>query len=287
MLDAMNRIAATLALATATLAGARGLAFAHGPDAIFDPLTMDPHTPVSKLDVDFSYIVYEEEANSESTVIGFAVGGQYVTPQGFGGYLKLPLSYLSSNTMIGPFSIDDSELAIGNLELGGIFATYLTDHSAIVLHGGFALPTAGDDGIASLQMFASSPRYGDLVQRIPNSTWLRLGASPMGRSGKLFWRADVGLDLALNEDNTPTYSPVFHLGVGGGLDLRAAHLLVEFVTNVVDDDSQDEVGSTLAFGARFLAGNLRPGIALILPIDINSPIAEPDFAITASLAARL
>ena len=109
----------------------------------------------------------------------------------------------------------------------------------------------------------------------------------MGRSGKLFWRADVGLDLALDEDPATEISPVFRVNVGGGVDLGSAHLLVEFVTNVVDDDSEDEVSSTLAFGARFLSGNLRPGIAVLLPVDFNSAIFDPDFAIALSLAARL
>ena len=52
---------------------------------------------------------------------------------------------------------------------------------------------------------------GDFVQRVPNSTWFRAGASAMGRFGKLFWRADIGLDLALNEDDVITYSPVFRI----------------------------------------------------------------------------
>jgi hypothetical protein len=290
MMRAMNRLAAALALATATLAGARGLAFAQGPDAIFDSLTMDRHTPISTLDVDFAYVVYDEPQDVDLTVIGFTIGGQYVTPGGFGGYLSLPLSYLAVDVPfeLPPFFTSDSQLAFGNFELGGLYSTSFSDHAAIVVHAGVALPTAGDDDLAASQIVASSPRYGDLVQRIPDSTWLRIGASPMGRAGKLFWRADVGLDLALDEDRTD-YSPIFRINVGGGLDLGSAHLLVELVNNVVDDDTpaNDEVSSTLAFGARFLAGNLRPGIGLIVPIDFDGPIFDPEFAITASLAARL
>ncbi|HSK05494.1 MAG TPA: hypothetical protein VK932_29810 [Kofleriaceae bacterium] len=281
----MNRLAAALALAAATLAGAHGLALAHGPDAIFDPLTMDSHTPVSTLNVDFAYVAYEEPPNADITVMGFTLSGQYVTPQGFGGYLSLPLSYLSGqNVLLG--LADDSELAIGNLELGGLWSKYLTAHAAIVLHAGFALPTAADEGIAFFQSLASSPRYGNLVQRVPNSSWFRMGVSPMGRAGKLFWRADVGLDLALEEDDSDL-SPIFRINVGGGIDLGSAHLLVELVTNVVDDGRDDDSASTLAIGARFLSGNLRPGFGLLIPIDFDGLLFEPDFAITASLAVRL
>jgi hypothetical protein len=281
----MHRLAAALALAAVTLAGARGLALAHGPDAIFDPLSMDRHTPVSTLNVDFGYVAYEEPPNTDVTVMGFTLSGQYVNPQGLGGYLSLPLSYLrGENVLLG--LLDDSELAIGNLELGGLWSKYLTAHAAIVLHAGFALPTAADEGIARFQALASSPRYGDLVQRVPRSTWFRLGFSPMGRAGKLFWRADVGLDLALDEDASDL-SPIFRINVGGGVDLGSAHLLLELVTNVFDDGSADESASMLALGVRFLSGNLRPGFGLLVPIDFGGLLFEPDFAITASLAVRL
>lgn len=290
----MTRLASTLALAAAALAGARGTALAHGPDAIFDPLTMDPYAPVSKLDVDFGYVRYDEPDNVDYTFLGLTLGGQYVTPQGVGGYLTIPMSYVSVEGTVNippfpPITSSDSELSLGNLEIGGVFSKYFTAHSAVVLHAGLALPTAkfdaGEDGLATgLQRFASAPRYGQLVQRIPNSSWLRLGVSPMGRTGKLFWRADVGLDLALDEDDTDL-SPVFRINVGGGLDLRTAHLLVEYVTNVTDEEG-DEVTSTLALGVRLVSGNLRPGFALLLPVDFEGS-AEPEFAIAASLSARL
>jgi hypothetical protein len=282
----MNRLAAALALAVVTLAGARGPALAHGPDAIFDPLSMDPHTPVSKLDVDFAYVKYDEPLDVDLTVIGFAISGQYVTPRGLGGYLSIPLSYIDlRDTLL----FDDSELALGNLELGGMWSKYVTAHAAVVLHAGIALPTASDEGVAQFQALASAPRFGDLVQRTPDSTWFRLGVSPMGRAGKLFWRADVGLDLALDEPEAAEISPVFRINVGGGLDLRSAHLLAELVTNIVntESDTDDESGSTLALGARFLSGNLRPGVALLVPVDLDNLAFEPEFAIAVSIAARL
>jgi hypothetical protein len=283
----MTRLALALALALAAIAaaGTGAPALANDPDVIFDPLTMDRHRPVSTLDVDFAYVKYDEPANTDFTVIGLGIGGQYVTPLGFGGYLSLPLSYVSVDSPL----LEDSELAVGNLELGGIYSKYFDRNAAIVLHGGIALPTASDEGIARSQPLASSPRYGDFVTRVVDSTWLRIGVSPMGRTGRLFWRADIGIDLALEEaDNVPSYSPIFRINVGGGLDLGSAHLLVELVTNIVDDDDvADEVGSTLALGARFPSGNLRPGIGLILPLELEGLPLEPDFAIVASLAARL
>jgi hypothetical protein len=285
----MNRLmaaSAALAAALAIVAGAHGLAAAGRRDSIFEPLTMDHHTPVSTLDIDFAYVAYDEPPNTDYTVMGITIGGQYVTPQGFGGYLSIPLSYLSYDATTGPLEISDNELAIGNVEVGGLYSKFFDRNAAIVLHGDIALPTASDDDLGIAQVLASSPRYGDLVHRITNSTWLRLGASPMGRAaGKLFWRADLGIDLALDEDNTPTLSPVFRVSVGGGIDLTTVHLLAELVTVVVDNDSDDESASTFALGARFISGKLRPGIALILPIGFDN--TDINFALSVSLAARL
>src|SRR5689334_6228174 len=109
---AMNRSAAlALALVVAALAGGRGLAHAAGPDAIFDPLTMDHHTPLTTLDVDFAYISYDVPQGVDLTVLSMTIGGQYVTPLGFGGYLSFPLSYLDGKSPpLAPIVPDDSAL---------------------------------------------------------------------------------------------------------------------------------------------------------------------------------
>lgn len=289
-LAAPAKIVLASAAAAALCAGAPGAARADRADLIFDPLSMDHHTPVSTLNVDFAYVVYDEPTNVDVSVAGLTIAGQYVTPLGIGGYLSIPLSFLDADTPFGNLFPDDSALAVGNLELGGLWAKDLGRDAALVLHGGLALPTAGNDGIAAYQALASSPRYGDFVQRVPDSSWFRIGVSPMGRAGRLFWRVDVGLDLALDEDAFLTYSPIFRVNVGGGIDLGSAHLLAELVTNIANiepDNGYDETSSTLALGVRFLSGKLRPGLGILLPVDFDGQILDPELAFTASIAARL
>ncbi len=252
-------------------------------DLAFDPLTMDRLTPTTTFGVDLGYEVWDTNGDDDVTVIGLNVGGHWVTPQGIGGYLSVPLSYLSFQTA----GNDDSEMALGNVEVGGVLAKPITN-GAVMFHAGIALPTAGDgDNLGSLQVLASIPRWGDVVQRIPDSTWLRIGVSPMGRSGGLFWRADVGVDIALDGDRNDI-SPMFRVNLGGGLDLGTAQLLAELVTNIIDDsDSNDDSSSTLTFGARFASGNLRPGIGLLFPVGFNGLEDNLDFAVIASLAAHV
>jgi hypothetical protein len=252
---------------------------------------MDRLTPVSTFGLDIGYVVFDEPApmppipETNLNAIGITVAGHYVDQRsGFGGYLAVPLSYLDIDL---PLFDPDSELSIGNIEAGGMFARWFGPNTALVIHGGIAFPTADDDGAGLVQAIASSPRYGDLVQRVPNSTWLRLGASPMGRSGQLFWRADVGLDLVISDDNNGgAISPVLRLNVGGGIDLGAAKLLAELVTNIVDNNAGDDSASTLSLGARFGAGTLYPGVALVLPLGFDDQY-DVDFAIALSLAGRI
>ncbi len=250
-------------------------------DATFDSLSMDRLTPVTTLAADFGYEVWDDTATTELTVMSINLAGHFVNRRGVGGYLTIPLSYIDAR--IGPF--EDTELALGNLEVGGLITRHV-GATALLFHGGLVLGTSSDDGAADFMGLASFTRFGDFVQRVQNSTWVRLGLSPMGRIGSLFWRADAGIDLALDEDNAIEYSPVFHLNVGGGIDLGSAHILAEFVNVIANpDDESDETASTFTIGARFLSGDLRPGVGLLLPIDI--PFEDFEFALLVSLAVHV
>jgi hypothetical protein len=150
-----------------------------------------------------------------------------------------------------------------------------------------ALPTAQDDGASAFQFFGSFTRMSDIALHVTSSTWARLGFSPMGRSGRLLWRADIGIDLALDEDNAVEYSPILHLNVGGGIDLGSTQLLLELVNVYADpDDNSDDSASTLTLGARFSSGDLRPGFGVLLPIDFEGA-EDYEMAILASLAVRM
>jgi len=260
-----------------------------GPDRVFDPLTMDRHTPTSTVAIDFGYEQWDEPPTvNDLQVFGLTIGGHYMSPSGFGGYLAVPLSYVSIDSLL----FDDSELAIGNIEAGFQYAKWFRGDTALVFHAGLALPTADDDDAGSFQAYASVPRYGDLVQRWPDSTWLRVGLSPMGRQGKLFWRADLGIDLAIDDDNNAgDIAPVFRVNLGGGVDLGGVQLLGELVTDVIDSNGGDDSASTLAFGARFVSGNLRPGVGLLFPLGFENQNGQQneylDFALILSLAVHL
>jgi hypothetical protein len=280
--------AALLAAATA------GTASAERPpaDRVHDPHTMDRLTPVTTFGAELGYELWDGDSAID-TILGVNVAGHFVSDAGPGAYLVLPLSYVSTDDLVTPIGTfeGESEMVLGNIEVGGLYARPLGRDADMVFRVGVALPTADDDNdIGLLQFFASAPRYGDLVLRWPNSTWLRLGFSPMGRAGIFYWRADVGLDLMLDDDDGDgaDISPVLRINAGGGLDLGSIDVGAELVTNVTnpESDMDDDTGSTLAFGARFAAGNAQPGIALIVPVGLDD-VDDLDLAIAVSIAARM
>jgi len=282
-----------LSLALLFLVVAAGTAAAQNEpaDRVHDPLTMDRLTPVSTLNLDFGYEIWDDDLFYDQ-VIGLTIAGHFVSTTGLGGYVVLPLSFIT--TQDNAFGGDESDAILGNLELGGLYAKPLGRDADLVLHGGLALPTANDDfGGGELDLFqavASVPRWGDLVDRVPNTTWLRLGVSPMGRASMFFWRADVGLDLMLDDDDNTgvDISPVIRVNVGGGVDLGTIDLMAELDTNIVDDDSNDDddSASTLALGGRFGAGNVQPGLGLIVPLGFDN-LENLEFVVLASMAIRL
>ena len=272
----MKSIALTMSIFLA------GTAAAEPGDRTFDSLTMGRLTPITTFSLEFGFEVWDEGAFTDIDVYTINLAGHFVGRRGVGGYFVLPMTYLDVSSPL----FEDSELAIGNIEAGALIAKQF-GRTAIVFHGGVGLPTAQDEGAAAFQFFGSFTRIHDVPLHVTNSTWLRMGLSPMGRARNLFWRADIGLDLALDEDNAVELSPVFHLGVGGGVDLGSVQLLGEFMNVFADpEDDSDDTASTFAFGARFTSGDLRPGVGILLPLDFDF---APDFewALLASLAFRV
>jgi hypothetical protein len=187
--------------------------------------------------------------------------GQYVAPQGFGGYLTLPVSYVSGD--------DESETAIGNLELGGVYVAPAGAATDVVVRGGLVIDTSGDED-AFINLFTLIPRMTDLPSVTTEMTWLRLSASPLHRAGKVFVRADLGLDIAIDEPDGSDVDPFFHINLAAGIDAGPVTVAGEIVTvgttGDVDED-EDRFLHTLAVSVSGAAGGVRPYGALILPVE--------------------
>jgi hypothetical protein len=205
--------------------------------------------------------------------------GQYVAAQGFGGYLSLPVSYASGN--------DESESGVGNLEIGGLYVAPAGATTDVIVRGGLAIDTSSEDD-AFLHLFTLVPRMTDLVTVASDMTWLRFSASPLHRQGKLFVRADVGLDIAVDEPEGSDIDPFFRVNLAAGVETGAVTVAGELVTIGTTgdvDEGEDRFLHTLALSVSGAAGGVRPYGALILPVE--NELAEDFLDMTIGVMAGL
>jgi hypothetical protein len=178
--------------------------------------------------------------------------------QGFGGYGVVNINYVSAD--------GDSETGIGNLEVGGLYV--LPGSTPIILRGGLVLATADEDD-ASPNVVGFLARFNDLPQNFASTTWLRLSGHPIIRSGNLFFKADVGLDIPIDDDDTGIDTLV-RLNVGGGIETGGVAIMGELVNVYSTDDDLlgDQLVNTIAVTARFMqGGQFQPAVTLMLPLD--------------------
>lgn len=247
--------------------------------------TLDRGDSTSRVGLDVGASFLDDEAfGGGGTALRFDVHGQYIHASGFGGYGLLPLSYASFENE----AVDD-EMALGNLEVGGLYALPAGPTTA-VLRLGLTLPTASEELEGALANAAAvRPRGTDVATFSPESVWLRLGGSLLARSGNLFVRGDLGIDVPLTEDYEidlglfdvqVELDPLIRFNVGGGVVAGPAAIMAELVNiyftgDAVDDtDPEDgddqELEHNLALTGRYFEGNIQPSLSFVLALDDNA-----------------
>jgi hypothetical protein len=245
-------------LATATSpALAQSDPAAGSPAAVPGMATMDRFDGQTKLATSLSYVGLDSDGFIEdATALHFDLYGQYMAAQGFGGYGAVNINYISAN--------DDSETGIGNLEVGGLYL--IPGATPIILRGGLVLATADEDDFLP-NIVGLYARFNDLPQNFASTTWLRLSGHPIIRSGNLFFKADVGLDIPIDDDDTGIETLV-RANVGGGIETGGVAIMGELVNVYSTEDSDDQLVNTIAVTARFMqGGQLQPAVSFVLPLD--------------------
>jgi hypothetical protein len=254
-------------------------------------VTLDRQDPVSRGGVELSYFVPNTASDASATLMRFEAHGQYVDrDSGIGGYVQMPISYLSET--VGTDS--DSETGIGDLEVGGLYLRDFSRFGVIVVgHGGVSLPTGSTSDQAHFANFAASvSRLADLYLSLPHSLAVRLGVSPIWRSGRVFARADFGLDVD-SSGNGVRYDTALRIDAGIGVILDPVVLTAE-TTNDYDYTPSSGMTSTAsgsswidtaAVAARLMLGHAEPYAAIVVPIDSDSH-AIMELAITIGVELR-
>lgn len=226
-------------------------------------MTMDRQDGRSLAGAQLGWTFFDDD-DVDVTTLRLDLYGQFVSMSGLGGYGIVPLSFLFVDGA-------EDQTAIGNVE-GGVLYVIPSGNVDFVLKGGITLPTADDDfdGFAA-NILAMFPRLTDVAHVSPETMWLRLGASPIFRSGQLVFRVDGGIDVAVSSDGEDEPDPLLRLNVGGGVDTGTFAILGELVNvgNLEDTaaEEDEEWLHTLAVSARFRSGAVEPGIAIGFPLD--------------------
>jgi hypothetical protein len=238
-------------------------------------VTMLRQDAVSRAGADLTYFVLD---GGDATLLRLDMHGHYVhAASGAGVYAQLPIAFLSDS--------GESETVLGGAEVGGIYIPQLaSDQVGLVLRGGVTLPTVDDSDTALVGLYASFLRPTDIIGQIPQSSWLRLSASPIIRSGQYFARMDAGVDINIYNDDGDNIDPVLLLNFGAGADLGSAAIMVELTTIIVTEETDESITSA-AVSVRG-TGSVQPYAALLLPID-NDVNSLFDLGILAGVEGRL
>lgn len=226
--------------------------------------TTDRQDGHARYGVDLGYSMLDDDLGALGPDSGIRVDvyGQHVVPVGTaraGGYASFAFSKLDA---------DGSDTEITGFELGGIYVIP-GGETDFVLHGGLVLPTAGEDlGALITNSFAGRGRTTDAATIIPETTWLRVGASPVFRSGNVFVRVDGGVDLPISSDDGIDPNPLLRFNAAAGFVTGPATLMGELVTIYDTGEDDESLFHTVAVGARFLPDRaVQPMVSAVIPLD--------------------
>lgn len=225
--------------------------------------TLDRMDGQSRWGIDGGLTFFDNRANGGNSAHGLRLDlhGQYVGQSGFGGYACVPVSWLLIDNA-------NDQNGVGNIEGGVLYAIPAGQNFDVILRGGLTLPTANTDQGSLANILAGYGRITDIALAAPQTTWARLSASPVVRSGRLFFRLDAGVDAPISSDVNA--DSLLRLNVGVGFDTGTVAVAAE-LANVFDAGNTNSAGdnslSTLAVSAQFGSGSTVPMVALVLPLN--------------------
>jgi hypothetical protein len=223
--------------------------------------TMDRVGADSQVGLDVAYTSFgdDEMFLDGLTTLRFDLHGRYVHSNGFGFAAALPLTRASED--------DESETAIGNLSIAGLYAAR-RGSAELFVRAGVVLPTA-DDETGGVNLLGGYGRLGDVMTGVPEATTLQLSASPQVTHRAFFARADLGVDVVIDKpEEVGDFGPFAHLSGAVGVDTGPVDLAVELVNefNLGDEGEDDPNIHTLGFTACYSEAPVRPHLGVALPV---------------------
>jgi hypothetical protein len=221
-------------------------------------LTLDRMDAATRIGIQVGFDKIDGFSLDDLSVMRFEPYGQYVLPgKDIGIYGHIPIAHA-----FGP-----DATGVGNLGLGAFFLP--SRNSALILRAGLILPTASDTPErGQTNVLSAYERMTDFMMVAPKYTMLRLSASTVQEAEYVFFRADLGLDLAL--DKPSGGAGVFlRANLAAGVRTPLVDISLELV-NIGDLDGGGDLSQrfmhTLAGGFR-TRGQNQACAGMVFPLD--------------------
>lgn len=226
---------------------------------------------------DVTYMLLD--GDGDTPVMRVDLHGRYVHPRRrLGGYIDVPVAVETGS--------GDDTAGIGDIELGGLFLPRFTSPEfGMTVHVGLTLPTGNTDKSGLLNLLAAYARPDDLFLSLPHGTSLRIGASPTFRSGNVYAKVAVGVDLNIDQSGDSDADSVFRLGFGFGVDIGSFAVTAE-ISNLFPTNEAADTLAVGALGIRLPFGIYHPYAAVIIPLEDDTQ-AVYEVAVTAGLEVAL
>jgi len=200
--------------------------------------------------------------------------GRYVDSSGFGAYGQFSVAHAFGN--------GNSESAVGDLELGGLYVAKL-DAFDLVGRLGVGLPTASSSLTGLVTNFVGSlDRVEDYALIAAHTLWLRPGLALRFGDRSFFAQLDGGIDVPIKTEDGGATDPVFRASAGVGTNQGPIALTGEVANFVVSSNGTFHYHS-FAASARYAAGPLQPFVAYALTLAYDDSDHMTVHSLTAGL----
>lgn len=210
---------------------------------------------------------YSDIDQIDLTVFNTLVHVQHLTPQGFGGYVRLPFAYVEEEVLDG-FNFGGSGIA--NVEVGGLFITKLGPRTDLLARGGVSIDTASDDDDLAITLSTVLPRLIDLYPSGLQTTWGRGQAQLRHAANNLRFGAALGMDVPVAGDGADQegfvgiVNAVFAAGFQqGNIGFGFSFVMLQIID---DDDAGEDNLTGLNLDVDYL---LNPSARLFLQIGLS------------------
>ena len=220
-------------------------------------------TPGMTVDVRFDYSDIDQ---LDVTVFNMLGHVQYLTPQGIGGYLRVPFGYVEESDAMSGFP---SGSGIGNIEVGGLFLQKLGPQTDLLGRAGVSIDTASEDDDFAIALSTILPRLVDLYPSGLQTTWgrgeaqLRHAAAPQFRVG-----GSIGMDVPIAGEGADAmgFTGIVHGTFAAGFEQGQLGVGVSYVLVRAITEDDDENVSGINFAVDYL---VNPQARVFLTIGLS------------------